>query len=183
MLRFFVAARTATLRGDKRKTRVDMSDKAQQAVALFSKQIGSSDGHGEWITVDQQRINLFADATLDHQFIHIDPVKSAQLSPYKVTIAHGFLTLSLIPHLTSSIAPRDARAFDGLVMGVNYGLDKVRFPSPVPVNSKLRAERTLLEAELKAPNTIQLKQQVTIEIDGASKPACVAEFLTRLIYA
>ena len=68
-------------------------------------------------------------------------------------------------------------------MGVNYGLDKVRFPAPVPVNSKLRAERTLLEAQLKAPNTIQLKQQITIEIEGGSKPACVAEFLTRLIYS
>jgi len=77
----------------------------------------------------------------------------------------------------------DARAYDGLVMGVNYGLDKVRFPAPVPVNSKLRAERTLLEADLKAPNTIQLKQQVTIEIEGGSKPACVAEFLMRLIYS
>ena len=160
-----------------------MSEKAQTAVAIFSKHIGTSDGFSEWIEVDQKRINLFADATLDHQFIHIDPERSAKLSPYKVTIAHGFLTLSLIPHLTSSIAPRDARAYEGLVMGVNYGLDKVRFPAPVPVNSKLRAERTLLEAELKAPNTIQLKQQITIEIEGGSKPACVAEFLMRLIYA
>jgi acyl dehydratase len=159
-----------------------MSDKAQAAVAIFAKRIGQSDGVSQWLQVDQQRINAFADATLDHQFIHIDPVRSAKDSPYKVTIAHGFLTLSLIPHLTSSIAPSDARAYDGLVMGVNYGLDKVRFPAPVPVNSKLRAERTLMEADLKAPNTIQLKQQITIEIEGGSKPACVAEFLTRLIY-
>ena len=159
-----------------------MSDKAQAAVAIFAKRIGQSDGVSEWLEVDQKRINAFADATLDHQFIHIDPVRSAKDSPYKVTIAHGFLTLSLIPHLTSSIAPSDARAYDGLVMGVNYGLDKVRFPAPVPVNSKLRAERTLMEADLKAPNTIQLKQQITIEIEGGSKPACVAEFLTRLIY-
>ncbi len=158
------------------------ADKAKRAVELFGRQIGTSDGCGEWLQVDQARINLFADATLDHQFIHIDPERSAKLSPYKVTIAHGFLTLSLIPHLTSTIAPRDPRAYDGLVMGVNYGLDKVRFPAPVPVNSKLRAERTLLEADLKAPNTVQLKQQITIEIGGGSKPACVAEFLTRLIY-
>src|SRR5215468_4107596 len=155
---------------------------ASAALELWNKHVGSEEGVGEWFAVDQSRINLFADATLDHQFIHIDPEKSAKLSPYKVTIAHGFLTLSLIPHLTSSIAARDARAYDGLVMGVNYGLDKVRFPAPVPVDSKLRAERTLLEAELKAPNTIQLKQQITIEIEGAPKPACVAEFLTRLIY-
>ena len=160
-----------------------MSQKAETALGIFRKQIGTSDGQGEWLRVDQARINLFADATLDHQFIHIDPERSAKLSPYKVTIAHGFLTLSLIPHLTSTISPRDARAYDGLVMGVNYGLDKVRFPAPVPVDSKLRAERTLIEAELKAPNTVQLKQQITIEIDGSGKPACVAEFLTRLIYA
>jgi acyl dehydratase len=155
---------------------------AERAVALFKAQLGQSDGHGEWMLVDQARINLFADATLDHQFIHIDPEKAAKLSPYKVTIAHGFLTLSLLPHLTSSIPAKNPVAYEGLVMGVNYGLDKVRFPAPVPVNSRLRAERTLLEADLKAPNTIQLKQQVTVEIDGASKPACVAEFLTRLIY-
>jgi acyl dehydratase len=156
---------------------------AEKAVALFRAQIGQSDGHGDWITVDQARINLFADATLDHQFIHIDPEKSAKLSPYKVTIAHGFLTLSLLPHLTSSIPARTPKAYEGLVMGVNYGLDKVRFPAPVPVNSKLRAERTLIEADIKAPNTIQLKQEITVHIDGGSKPACVAEFLTRLIYA
>ena len=160
-----------------------MSDNAKRAVEIFAKQIGTSDGTGAWISIDQARINLFADATLDHQFIHIDPEKSAKLSPYKVTIAHGFLTLSLLPHLTSSIPPRNAAAYEGLVMGVNYGLDKVRFPAPVPVESKLRAERTLMEAELKAPNTIQLKAQVTIEIEGGAKPACVAEFLTRLIYA
>src|SRR5580765_4236751 len=140
---------------------------ASAALELWNKHVGSEEGVGEWFAIDQTRINAFADATLDHQFIHIDPEKSAKLSPYKVTIAHGFLTLSLIPHLTSSIAARDARAYDGLVMGVNYGLDKVRFPAPVPVNSKLRAERTLLEADLKAPNTIQLKQQITIEIEGA----------------
>ncbi len=160
-----------------------MSDNAQRAVEILRSQIGTSDGVGEWILVDQKRINLFADATLDHQFIHIDPEKSAKLSPYKVTIAHGFLTLSLLPHLTASIPARDPKAYAGMVMGVNYGLDKVRFPAPVPVNSKLRAERTLLEAELKAPNTVQLKQQITVEIEGGKKPACVAEFLTRIIFS
>jgi acyl dehydratase len=133
--------------------------------------------------IDQARINAFADATLDHQFIHIDPEKSAELSPYKTTIAHGFLTLSLLVHLTSQIPARDPAVQEGMVMGVNYGLDKVRFPAPVPVNSKIRAERTLLSAELKAPNTIQLKTQVTIEIEGSEKPVCVAESLMRMIYA
>lgn len=160
-----------------------MSGKAQAALGIFESQVGSSDGHSDWMTIDQDRINAFADATLDHQFIHIDPEKSAQLSPYKTTIAHGFLTLSLLVHLTSQIAPRDPKAYDGVVMAVNYGLDKVRFPAPVPVGSRIRAERTLLGAELKGDNTIQLKAQVTIECEGSDKPVCVAETLMRLIYA
>jgi acyl dehydratase len=159
-----------------------MASKAETAIERFQAVVGKSDGFGEWIQVDQDRINLFADATLDHQFIHVDPEKSAQLSPYKTTIAHGFLTLSLLPHLTASIQPSDPQAYEGVVMGVNYGLDKVRFPSPVPVDSRLRAERTLVEAELKNENTIQTKQLITVHIEGAEKPACVAEFLTRLIY-
>lgn len=160
-----------------------MSDNAQNALEIYTAQVGSSDGTGEWMTVDQDRINAFADATLDHQFIHIDPVKSAELSPYKVTIAHGFLTLSLVVHLGASVPVASPAAHKGMVMGVNYGLDKVRFPSPVPVNSKVRAERTLLGVEMKAPDTLQLKQQITVQIDGQDKPACVAEMLLRQIYS
>jgi acyl dehydratase len=156
---------------------------ASQALALFQKHVGSEEGVSDWFQVEQSRINEFADATLDHQFIHIDPEKSAKLSPYKVTIAHGFLTLSLVPHLGSKIPPIDPKAYEGLVMGVNYGLDKVRFPSPVPVDSKIRARRSLAAVEQKAPNTLQIKQLVTIEIDGSPKPACVAETLSRLIYS
>ena len=100
-----------------------------------------------------------------------------------MTIAHGFLTLSMIVHLGKSVPPVAPEAYQGVVMGVNYGLDKVRFPNPVKVGSKLRARRELLAADLVAPNTIQLKQRVTVEIDGEAKPACVAETLTRLIYA
>ncbi len=160
-----------------------MSDNAQNALEIYSAQVGSSDGTGEWMTVDQDRINAFAEATLDHQFIHVDPVKSAELSPYKVTIAHGFLTLSLVVHLGASVPAANPAAQNGMVMGVNYGLDKVRFPSPVPVNSKVRAERTLLGVEMKAPDTLQLKQQITVQIDGQDKPACVAEMLLRQIYS
>jgi acyl dehydratase len=156
---------------------------ASAALAKFEKHVGNEEGVGEWFAVDQDRINLFADATLDHQFIHIDPEKSAKLSPYKVTIAHGYLTLSLIPHLGGQIPPVDPSAYAGLVMGVNYGLEKVRFPAPVKVDSKIRARRSLASVEQKAPNTLQLKQVVTIEVEGESKPACVAETLSRLVYA
>ena len=159
-----------------------MATAAEKAIEILQGQVGTPDGASDWLEVDQDRINLFADATLDHQFIHIDPEKSAQLSPYKVTIAHGFLTLSLLPHLTSSIPPQNASVYEGMVMGVNYGLDKVRFPNPVKVNSKVRAHRELVEATLVNPNTIQVKNKITIEIDGEEKPGCVAEFLTRMIY-
>src|SRR5262245_24577493 len=160
-----------------------MSSKAEQGLAVFSKHVGQEEGKGEWFTVDQARVNLFADATLDHQFIHIDPEKSAKLSPYKVTVAHGFLTLSLVVHLGKSVPPIAPEAYQGVLMGINYGLDKVRFPSPVKVGSRVRAKRELIGAELVAPNTIQLKQRVTVEIEGEPKPGCVAETLTRLIYA
>jgi acyl dehydratase len=159
-----------------------MASKAEAAIAVFQKHLGSEEGVGEWFAIDQERINAFADATLDHQFIHVDPEKSAQLSPYKVTIAHGFLTLSMVVHLGKTIPVCDAEAYQGVVMGVNYGLDKVRFPSPVPVNSRIRGRRELVEAELKNPSTIQIKQRMTVQVEGQDKPACVAETLTRLVY-
>jgi acyl dehydratase len=155
---------------------------ATDALELWKKNVGSEEGVGEWFAVDQDRINLFANATLDHQFIHVDPEKAAKLSPYKVTIAHGFLTLSLLPYLSGKVPPLEPKAYQGLVMAVNYGLDKVRFPNPVKVGSRVRARRSLQSVEQKAPNTLQLKQVVTIEIEGQDKPGCVAESLTRLIY-
>ena len=159
-----------------------MASRAEEALEIFKTIEGEEEGVGDWMTVDQDRINLFADATDDHQFIHVDPEKSAELSPYKVTIAHGFLTLSLIVPLGASIPPKKPEAMEGMFMGVNYGLDKVRFPSPVKVDSRVRARQKLLSAELKNPNTIQLKREVTVEIEGEDKPACVAESLMRLMY-
>lgn len=159
-----------------------MASKAEQALEIFKSVEGEEEGVGEWFEIDQERINTFADATMDHQFIHVDPEKAAELSPYKVTIAHGFLTLSLIVHLGSSIPPKKPEALEGVFMGVNYGLDKVRFPAPVPVNSKVRARHRLVSAELKNENTIQVKREVTVEIEGGDKPVCIAESLTRLMY-
>ena len=159
-----------------------MSSKAEAALTIFQQRVGQEEGVGEWHTVDQKQIDLFADATLDRQFIHVDPEKAAEFSPYKVTIAHGFLTLSMVVHLGASIPRADPAAYAGLTMGINYGLDRVRFPSPVKVNSRIRARRSLVSAELKAPNVIQLKQKVAVEVEGEDKPACVAEPLTRLVY-
>jgi acyl dehydratase len=160
-----------------------MPNHAEAALKLFQPHVGATEGVGAWHTIDQKQIDLFADATLDHQFIHVDPEKAAKLSPYKVTIAHGFLTLSLVVYLGSSIPPVEPKAYQGVIMGVNYGLDRVRFPSPVKVDSRVRARRELVSVERVAENALQLKQRVTVEIEGESKPGCVAETLSRLVYA
>lgn len=160
-----------------------MASNAENALQILKKSEGKGEGASEWHKIDQAQINAFGDATLDRQFIHTDPEMAAKVSPYKTTIAHGFLTLSLIPYLGSSIKPVDTAMYEGLMMGINYGLDKVRFPAPVKVGSRVRAVRELISAELVSPNTIQLKQKVTVEIEGEPKPGCVAETLSRLIYA
>jgi len=159
-----------------------MASKAEAALEIFRRHVGREEGVGEWHTIDQKQIDAFADATLDHQFIHVDPEKAAKLSPYKVTIAHGYLTLSLVVHLGKTIPVVDPKAYEGVVMGVNYGLDRVRFPAPVKVDSRVRGRRELLAADLKDPNTVQLVQKMTVEIEGEDKPGCVAETLTRLVY-
>ena len=151
-------------------------------IAAIADHVGVELGTTDWIPINQDRIDAFADATDDHQFIHVDPEKAAQLSPYKVPIAHGFLTLSMLTHLATTVKAPYNEGYAGIVMGVNYGFDKVRFPNPVKVNSRIRMRRTLSNAELKGPNAIQLTQTCTVEIEGEGKPGCVAEWLTRLVY-
>lgn len=156
--------------------------KAEDAYALFQAAVGQPEGTGDWFEVTQDRINAFADVTEDHQFIHVDPKQAAELSPWGTTIAHGFLTLSLLTHLSHSVA-QPAERFDGVVMGVNYGFEKVRFVSPVKVGSKIRVSSVLAAADLKDPNNVQITRTMTVEIDGESKPALVADWITRLVYA
>lgn len=142
-------------------------------LAELSAQVGTTVAVSDWLTISQTQIDLFAQATGDHQWIHVDPVRAAQ-GPFGTPIAHGFLTLSLIPRfMESSLAVTEAR------MGVNYGLNKVRFVSPVPVNSRLRAHLKLLSAEPMDNGGVQQSWEVTIEREGAAKPACVAEALVR----
>ena len=127
----------------------------------------------DWLTITQQQVNLFADATGDHQWIHVDPERAAA-GPFGGTIAHGFLTLSLLPKFfESSFEIIESR------MGVNYGLNKVRFMAPVPVGSRLRARMTLLSAEPIEGNGLQMAWNVTVEREGADKPVCVAETVAR----
>ena len=148
------------------------SDKTITTDELLAR-IGQEVGVSEWIEIDQARIDAFADCTEDHQFIHVDPVAAAQ-TPFGGTIAHGFLTLSLLPVFFDT-------AFDirQAGMGVNYGLNKVRFTAPVPVGSRLRARMTLLSAEPIDGNGLQMAWAVAIEREGADKPVCVAEALLR----
>lgn len=134
--------------------------------------VGSELGVSEWVTIDQRQIDLFADATDDHQWIHVDPAKAAD-GPFGTTIAHGFLTLSLLPDLV-----KDVYRVEGVKMGVNYGLNKVRFTSPVPVGSKVRGRVELLDVS-DATGGVQLTNKITVEIEGSERPALVAEWLTR----
>ena len=140
--------------------------------------VGKDVGESDWFTVDQDRINAFADATNDHQFIHIDP-EAAKATPWGTTIAHGFLTLSLIPFLTATagIVPQ------GIVMAINYGSDKVRFIEPVKVGSEVRAKVHLADISEKAPGRFLFKTNVTIEIKGSEKPALIAETLSMFVVA
>ena len=142
-------------------------------VAELKDYIGKELGRSEWLTIDQERINLFAEATGDYQFIHVDPVKAAQ-TPFGGTIAHGFLSLSLIPKLMEDILVMP----QGLKMVVNYGLDSVRFIQPVKVDSKVRLKVELSEVTEKKPGQLLLKAIATLEIEGTDKPAYVAESLS-----
>ena len=135
--------------------------------------VGQDVAVSDWVTVTQEQINLFAQATGDHQWIHTDADR-AQSGPFGSTIAHGFLTLSLLPNFFES-----AYANDQTRMGINYGLNKVRFTSPVPVDSRLRGHLHLLACEDIEPKGIQMTWKVTVEREGSDKPVCVAESVVR----
>ncbi len=155
---------------------------AEDAYQLFTAAVGQPEGTGEWFEVTQERIDAFAEVTEDRQFIHVDAEAAAKYSPWGTTIAHGFLTLSLLTVLTSTIEQDLAKA-TGLVMGVNYGFEKVRFVTPVKSGAKVRASTVLGAVDLKNPTTLQTTRTVTVEIDGESKPALVADWVTRLVYS
>jgi acyl dehydratase len=136
---------------------------------------------GEWLTIDQARINAFADATLDHQWIHVDPERASRESPFGGPVAHGYLTLSLIPHLAGRV-DAEKPPYPGIRLSVNYGLNRVRFPHPVVAGSRVRSRTELMSVEEVAGDGLQTVNKVTIEIDGAAKPACVAETVSRMYF-
>ncbi|WP_433622657.1 MaoC family dehydratase [Nocardia sp. CA-120079] len=148
--------------------------KVFNGIGELEQAVGTHLGYSEWHTVTQEQIDLFAEATGDRQWIHVDPERAAQ-GPFGTTIAHGYLTLSLLPQLVWQVY-----RVEGVQMGINYGSNKVRFPSPVPSGSRLRAGVELVKLEPTKAG-VQVTALVTIEREGSDKPACIAEALSVLV--
>lgn len=142
------------------------------SIEALKEAVGTHLGYSDWWEITQERVDTFADATDDHQFIHVDPERAAQ-TPFGGPIAHGYLTLSMAVPLVSQIIE-----VEGVKMGVNYGVNRVRFPAPVPVGSKLRAGAEVVSVE-DVPGGVQLVLDVTFEIEGGEKPVCVAQTVSR----
>jgi acyl dehydratase len=143
------------------------------AIALIGAELGVS----RWVDIDQSRIDAFAEVTMDHQWIHVDVEKAKAESPYGATIAHGFLTLSLIPGVS-----KDNYRVENAKMGINYGLNKVRFLAAVTAGSRVRVRSELADATKVADDTVNLTVRHTVEIDGVNKPAAVAELIARFVF-
>ena len=138
---------------------------------------GTELGVSDWLEIDQERIDRFAEATGDHQWIHVDPIR-AESGPFGTTIAHGFLTLAMLPVLTHEIY-----RVEHLTMAVNYGLDRVRFPAPVLVGKRIRARATITSLDKISADAVHLVTRATIEVEGSDKPACVADMVSRYYFA
>ena len=143
-----------------------------ESPAELKAAVGKHLGYSDWLEISQDRIDRFAEATGDHQWIHVDPER-AKSGPFGTTIAHGYLTQSLVNHFLPQIV--EVR---GISMGINYGADRLRFPAPVPVNSRVRGGAELLEVE-EIKGTVQTKVRVTVEIQGSERPACMIDTISR----
>jgi acyl dehydratase len=146
-----------------------------ESVADLAAAAGQTIGQSDWVTITQEDVNLFADATGDHQWIHVDPERAAA-GPFGTTIAHGYMTLALLPRLQ-----HDMYTVNGIKLAINYGLNKVRFPAPVPVGSRVRAQSSLVSVDDLGNGAVQATMSTTVEVEGSPKPACVAESLVRYI--
>ena len=151
------------------------------ALAALQAKVGTEVHLSDWMTVSQERINAFAGATEDHQWIHVDAERASRESPYGAPIAHGYLTLSLAVPLRG-LVDADKPLAPGVRNVINYGLNKLRFPHAVRVDSRIRGRFTLLGVEQVAPNVPQITEQYTAEVEGAPKPACIAESVMRLVF-
>ena len=156
-----------------------MSD-IENALETLTARIGESNTASEWFEITQDRINDFADVTMDHQWIHIDPER-AKAGPFGTAIAHGQLTLSIMSFLPKPDNAESLPQLPGQKLTINYGFDKIRFPSPVPVGAKIRTTSTLKRVEIKG-NMIETMNEVVVEVQGSEKPCVVAESLGRLVF-
>ena len=151
------------------------------ALSEIESQVGKVTHVSDWLTVDQAQVNAFAGATHDHQWIHVDPDRARAESPFGTPVAHGFLTLSLMPGLRG-LVDADKPLFPGVKNVINYGLNKVRFPAPVPVGSRLRGQFTLSEVSRKSDQVLELVEVYSVEVEGQDRPACVAETIMRVYF-
>ena len=149
------------------------------SLAAYQAMVGKEVGVSSWHLLDQPRINAFADVIEDHQFIHIDPERAKRETPFGSTVAHGFLTMSLLSIMSYEVMP----VIEGTTMGVNYGFDKLRFISPVKAGSRVRGRFVLAEAKLRKDKELQSRTNVTVEIEGEDKPALIAEWLGLIYFA
>jgi acyl dehydratase len=149
------------------------------SLEAYQRMVGQEIGVSSWHVVDQKRIDLYADVIEDHQFIHVDPERAKKETAFGTTIAHGFLTMSLLSIMSYEVMP----VISGTTMGVNYGFDKLRFISPVRSGSRVRGRFTLAEASLRKPKELQSRTHVTVEIEGEEKPALVADWIGLIYFA
>ncbi len=149
------------------------------SLETYQGMVGKEIGVSSWHLIDQDRINTYADVIEDHQFIHVDPERAKKETAFGTTIAHGFLTMSLMSIMSYEVMP----AIAGTTMGVNYGFDKLRFISPVRAGSRIRGRFMLAEAKMRKPNELQSRTNVTVEIEGENKPALVADWLGLIYFA
>ena len=149
------------------------------SLGAYQAMVGKEVGVSSWHLVDQKRIDVYADVIEDHQFIHIDPERAKKETPFGSTVAHGFLTMSLLSIMSYEVMP----VIEGTTMGVNYGFDKLRFISPVKAGSRLRGRFVLAEAKLRKDKELQSRTNVTVEIEGEEKPALVADWLGLIYFA
>jgi acyl dehydratase len=157
-----------------------MSDNLSKALEMMLSRVGEQTSQSEWFEVTQDRINDYADVSMDHQWIHVDVDRANKESPFGTPIAHGNLTLAIMGHLPmASVA--EGPKIEGQKLGINYGFDRIRFPSPVPVGTKVRATSTLKRVEVKG-GMLETMNEVVVEAQGTDKPVCVAESLGRMVF-
>ena len=168
------------LRSDSKTNLLGVIMDKDSVLNKLASQIGTQIHQSDWVTVSQEMINAFADATDDHQWIHIDQEKAAQQSPFKTTVAHGYFTLSLYPKLRGLVDPLNS-PFPEAKNIINYGINKLRFPGPVPSGSRIRSNCTLLSVE-EVKGSIEFIEQYSVEVENLERPACVAECIMRLYF-